>query len=86
MGKDIVRIYKYNQLQLSTSSLKATVSSYSEPQKFYAIKLTTTSVISARDKHKNNSVSYSQNTIQNDATITNNDNIHSCETPKVNKL
>ena len=25
---------------------------------------------------------YSQNTIQNDATITNNDNNHSCETPQ----
>ena len=39
------------------------------------------SVPSARDKHKK-SILYSQNTIQNDATITNNDCIQSCETPK----
>ena len=33
-------------------------------------------------KHQNNSVFYSQNTIQNRATVTKNDNIQSCETPK----
>ena len=82
MVKDIGRIYKYSQSQLSNSSLKAPVSSSSEPQTYSAIKLTTTPVPSARNKHQNNYVLYSQNTIQNDATITNNDNIHSCETPK----
>ena len=33
-------------------------------------------------KHQNNFVLYSQNIIQNDATITNNDDIQSCETAK----
>ena len=33
-------------------------------------------------KHQNNSVFYSQNTIHNDATVTKNDNIQSCDTPK----
>ena len=81
MGKDIGKIYKHSQSQLSTSSLKAPVSSSSEPQTSSAIELTTTSVPSATDKHQNNYVLYSQNTIQNDATITNNDDIQSCETP-----
>ena len=81
MGKDIGQIYKHSQCQLSTSSFKAPVSSYSEPQTSSAIELTTTSVPSATDKHQNNHVLYSQNTTHNDATITNNDNINSCETP-----
>ena len=38
------------------------------------------SVPYATDKHQNKSVLYSQNTIQNDATIKNNDKIQSCET------
>ena len=63
-------------------SLKTPISSSSEPQKYSAIVLTTTSVPSVTDKHQNNSVLYSQNIIQNDATITNNDNIQSCETAK----
>ena len=75
MGKDIGRIYKHSQYQLSTSSLKAHVSSSSEPQTYSAIELTTTSIPSATDKHQNNSVLYSKNTIQNDATITNNGDI-----------
>ena len=80
MGKDIGRIYKYSQSQLSTSSIKAPVSSSSEPQTFSAVKLTTTSVPSITDKHQNNSVLYSQNATQNYAKITNNDDIQSCET------
>ena len=80
MVKDIGRIYKHSQYQLSTSSLKAPVSSYSEPQTSSAIQLTTTSVPSATYKHQNNSILYSQNTIQNDGTIRNNDDIHSFET------
>ena len=40
------------------------------------------SIPSVIDKNKNNPVLYSQNTIQNDATITNNDDIKSCETAK----
>ena len=82
MGKNIGQIYKHSLYQISTFSLKAPISSSSESQTSSAIKLTTTSVPSARDKHLNNSVFYSQNTIQNDATIINNDCIKSCETPK----
>ena len=82
MGKDIGKIYKYSQSQLSTSSLKAPVSSSSDPQTSSAIGLTTTSVPSVRDKNQNNYVLYSQNTIHNDASITNNDDIQSCETAR----
>ena len=82
MGKDIGKFYKHSQFQLSTSSLKAPVSSFSELQTSSAIKLTTTSVSSITEKNQNNSVLYSQNTIQNDATITNNDEIQSFETSK----
>ena len=52
MGKDIGRIYKYIQSQLSTLSLKAPVSSSSDPQTITAIKLTTTSLPSVTDKIK----------------------------------
>ena len=82
MGKDIGQIYKHSQSQPSNFSLKTPVISSSEPQTSSAIELTTTSIPSITDKNKNTSVLYSQNTIQNDATITNNDNIQSCETAK----
>ena len=82
MGKNIGQIYKYSQSQISTFSLKASVSSYSDPQTSSAIKLTTTSVPSVKDKNQNNSVLYSQNTIQNDASIKNSDDIQSCETSR----
>ena len=76
MGKDIGQIYKHSQPQLSTSSFKGHVSSYSETQTFSAIKLTTTSVPFVTNKHfKNNSVLCYQNTTQNDSTITTNDDI-----------
>ena len=78
MGKDIGRIYKHSQYQLSNLSLKAPVSSSAESQTYSAIELTTTHVPSATDKHQKNYVLGSQNTIQNDATITNNEYIHSC--------
>ena len=84
MVKDIGQIYKHSQYQLSTLSIKTPVSSSSEPQTSSAIESTTTSVPSVRDKHQNNSVFYSQNTIQNDATITKNDDIQSCETTQNN--
>ena len=80
MGKVIGRIYKLSQYQLSTSSLKSPVSSSSETQTSSAIELITTSVPYATDKHQNNYVLYSQNTIENDETITNNDDIQSFET------
>ena len=83
MGKDIGKIYKHGQFQLSTSSIKALVSLLSEPQTFSAIKLTTTYVPYITDKHQNNSVLCSQHTTQNDATIKNNDNLHPCETQNI---
>ena len=52
MGKDIGRIYKHSQSQLSTLSLKGPVSSSSVPQTSSAIKLTTTSIPSVREKIK----------------------------------
>ena len=82
MGKDIERNYKHSQSQLSTLSLKTPVSSSSEPQTSSAIELTTTSIPSAKEKNQKHSVLYSQNTTQNDATITKNDDIQSCETAK----
>ena len=63
-------------------SLKAPIGSSSDPQKFSAIELTTTSVPSVRDKNQYNYVLYSQNTIHNDATITNNDDIQYCDTSR----
>ena len=82
MGKDIGRIYKYFQSQLSTFSLKAPVSLSSYPQTSSDIELTTTSLPYVRYKNQNNSLLYSQNTIQNDASITNNYDIQSCETTR----
>ena len=82
MGKYIGQIYKHSQSQISTSSLKTPVSLSSEPQTSPAIELTIMSIPSVTDKNRNNYVLYSQNTIQNDATITNNDNVHSCEAEK----
>ena len=52
MGKDIGRIYRYSRSELSTFSLKALVSSSSDPQTPSAIELTTTFVPSVRDKNK----------------------------------
>ena len=83
MEKDIGRIYKHSQSQLSTLSHKTPVSSSSEPQTSSAIELTTTYVPSVTDKNRNNYVLYSQNNIYNDATITNNDYIQSCDTEKI---
>ena len=59
MGKDIVRIYKYSQSQLSTFSLKAPVSSSSDPQTSSGTELTTTSVPYVRQKNQINYVLYS---------------------------
>ena len=82
MGKDIGRIHKHSQSQLSASSIKAPVISSSESQTSSGIKLTTIYVPSITDKHQNNPVLCFQHTIQNDTTITNNDDIQSCETAK----
>ena len=82
MGKDILRIYKHSQSQLSTTSIKAPVLSYSDDQTSSYIELTITSVSSVIDKKQTNSVLCSKNSIQNDLNITNNDDIQSCETPR----
>ena len=82
MGKDIGWIYKHSQYQLSTFSLKTSVSSSSAYQTSSSIVLTATSVPSVRIKNQNNSVLYSQNTIQNYASITNNGNIQYFETER----
>ena len=80
MGKDIGQIYKHGQLQISTSSIKAPVSSSSEPQTSSAIELTKTYLPSIIDKQQNSYVLYSKKTSQDYATVKNNDDIQSCET------
>ena len=79
MGKDIGRIYKHSQSQLSTLSFKAPVRPSAASQTSSPIELKTTSVPSVRDKNKNNYFLCSQNTIHNDVSTTNNDNIQSCD-------
>ena len=54
MGKDIGKIYKHSQYELSTLSLKTPVSSPSEHQTSPAIELTTKSIPSVTDTHQNN--------------------------------
>ena len=75
MGKDIGRIYKHSQSQLSTLPLKAPVILSSDFQKSSYIELTTKSVPYVKDKNQNNFILCSQNTIQNDVSIINNDNV-----------
>ena len=82
MGNDIGKIYKHGQPQFSNLSLKTSVSSSSEPQTSSAIEFKKMSVPSVTDTNKKKYVLYSQNTIQNDATITKNDDIQSCEAAK----
>ena len=82
MVKDMGLIYKHSQYQLSTLSLKTSVSSSPKPQKSPAIEFTTKPAPYVTEKHQNNYILCSQNTIQNDSTITNNDDIQSCETPR----
>ena len=54
MGKDIVKIYKHSESQLSTLSLKTPVGSFSEPQTSSAIELTTTYVPFVTEKNQKN--------------------------------
>ena len=79
MGKDIGQIYKHSQSQISISSFKAPVSSSLASQTTPSTKLTTESVPSIRYKNQNNYVLCSQNSIHNYVSITNNDDIQSCE-------
>ena len=82
MGKDIGIIYKYSQYQLSTLSIKAPVLSYSASQKSSYIELTITSIPCVIDKKQTNYVLCSKSFIHNDLSITNNDDIQSCETQR----
>ena len=75
MGKDIGKIHRHSQSQLSTSSFKAHFRSSSASQISLSIKLTTTFVPSVREKKAENYVFCSQNSIHNDVSITNNDDI-----------
>ena len=54
MGKDIERIYKQSESQISTLSINANVGSYSEPQTSPAIKLTTMYIPCITYKHLKN--------------------------------
>ena len=80
MGKDIGQIYKHSQSKISNKSFKAPFSSSYASQTSPVIELKATSIPSVRDKNQNNSVLCSQNTIHNDVSITNNDDIKSCDT------
>ena len=84
MGKAIRQISKHSQSQLSTQSIKEPILSSSYSQASSSTALTRPSVSSVIYKEKTNSVFCSQNTIQNDLNITNNDDIKSCETPGKN--
>ena len=82
MDREIGRIYKHGKSQLSNLSIKEPIFSSSASQKSYSIKLTITSVSYVIYKEQTDSVLCSQNIIQNDLNITNNDSIHSCEIPR----
>ena len=71
MGKNIGKIYKHRQSQLSTLSMKEPILSSSDSQTSSSTELT-----------KNNSVLCSQNSTHNDLNIINNYDINSCETPR----
>ena len=80
--KNIIRIYKHSQSQLWYVSFKALVCSYSASQTSSSIKLKTTSTPSVRDKKQNNLFLFCQNSIHNDESIKNNDDIQSYETAR----
>ena len=75
MGKDIGRIYKHIQSQISTLSVKEPVFLYSDSQKSSSIYSKRTCVSSIIYKQQTDSVFSSKNTIQNYLNITNNDKI-----------
>ena len=81
MGKDIGKIYKHGKHQLSNPSIKAPVLLSLASKTPSSIELTMTSVPSVRDK-KTNSGLCSKNSIQNDVSITNNDDTQSYETQR----
>ena len=83
MGKDIWQIYKYSQYQLSTLSIKAPLLSYVASQTpSLSFELTITHVLPGIGKQQTNSILCSKNSIRNYLSITNNDDVHSCETQR----
>ena len=84
MGKDIGQIYKHSQSQLSTLSIKESISSSSASQTSSSIELTTTSVTSVDEKKQNNYALCYQHSIHKYVSITNNNNIKSCGTERKN--
>ena len=74
--KDIGQVYKHIQSQISTLSIKKPVSLCSEPQQSVNV-----CPFCDRQTSKQLYLSFPK-TIQNDATIPNNEDIQSCETPK----
>ena len=84
MGKDKGIIYKHSQYQLSTLPIKAPVILSLASQTSSSVESTITSVPSIRDKKQTNYALCSKNSIQNDLSIKNNDDIHSCETREEN--
>ena len=75
MGKDIGRICKHSQHQISTPSIKAPVLSYVDSKTSSSIELTIISVPSVIENKQKNSVFGAKNCIQTDLSITNNGNI-----------
>ena len=73
MGKAIGKIYKYSQCQPSTMSIRKPIISSLAAQTSSSTTITRTLVSSIIDKKESNSVLCSQNTIQNDLNITNNE-------------
>ena len=69
-------------IPILNSTNQETSFSSSASQTSSSIELTITCVSYITDKEQTDTVFCSQNTIQNDLNITNNDNINSCETPR----
>ena len=84
MGKDIVQIYKYNQYQHSTTSIKTPVISFSDSQTSSSIELTITSVPYGIDKNKPILFYVPKILSRMILSITNNDDIQSCVTQRKN--
>ena len=82
MDKDMGRIYKHSQSQISNPLFMSPVLSYLASQTSSSIELTTTSVPSVTDKKQTNPVLCSEDSIKNYLSITHNDNIQYCETQR----
>ena len=83
MGKGYIgKFYNYSQSQIPTLSIKTTVLLPLSSQTSSYIELRITSIPYFRDKNQTNSILCSKNSIQNDLSITNNDDIQFCEKKK----